>query len=107
MGFKLSRIDILSEKLIEFVARHASRIKYDQRKLQIITGQSLYPIAQDVIKAVSSEIVRVNSGLLYCNICRKGPYTKRGMYLHLIRVHRYELKLMIEDELRERLSTAL
>ncbi len=104
MGVKLSRIDVLSERLIEFVARHASRIKYDQAKLQIITGPSIARIVQDAINAVSSEVVRVRNGLLYCNLCRKGPYTKRGMYLHLIRVHRYELKLMISDELRERLA---
>ncbi len=104
MGFKLSRIDILSEKLVEFVAREASRIRYDKQKLQVVTGPTLAGLSLDTIKAVASEVVKERNGLLYCNLCRKGPYTKRGMYLHLIRVHRYDLKVMISEELRERIA---
>ena len=107
MGFKLSRIDILSERLIEFAAREASRIKYDRDKLQIITGPSLAKISLDSIKAVANEIVVERKGLLYCTLCRKGPFTKRGMYLHPIRVHRYDLKVLISEELRERIQKAL
>ncbi len=106
MGFKLSRIDVLSEKLIEFVAREASKIRYDKQKLQVIIGPSMSKIAIETIKAIGHDVVKEKNGLLYCMLCRKGPYTKRGMYLHLIRVHRYDLKLLISEELKDRISKA-
>ena len=104
MGFKFSRIDSLAERLIEFAAREASKIRYDRNKLQVVIGPSLSKISLDAIITVASEVVKEKNGLLYCSICKKGPYTKRGMYLHLIRVHRYDLKVLLSEELRERLE---
>jgi hypothetical protein len=99
----MSRIDVLSERLIEFTAKAASKIRYDQRKLMAISGPSLHSIASQVIMRVANQAVIVRNGLLYCKLCRKGPFTKRGMYLHLVRVHRYELKVMITEELTREL----
>ncbi len=100
----VSRIDAFSERLIEFVARASSGIRMDKSKLAVITGPTLLPLVLDLIRKLSSEIsIRNESGLIYCGLCRKGPFTKRGMYLHLIRVHRYEIKTLISDELERRL----
>lgn len=100
----VSRIDSFSEKLIEFVARASSGIRMDKSRLAVITGPTLLPIVLDVISKLTNEIaIKNESGLLYCGLCRKGPFTKRGMYLHLIRVHRYEIKTLISDELERRL----
>jgi hypothetical protein len=36
-------------------------------------------------------LVKVKKGMLYCGVCGKGPFTKRGLYLHLTRVHAEEI----------------
>ncbi len=104
MSIRLSRVDALAERLIEFAARRASGIQVDRVKLQAITGPSLLPIALESIEAVAAASRRIKRGLLHCGICGKGPYTKRGMYLHLVRVHRYDLKVMLLDELQNKLE---
>ncbi|RLG89029.1 MAG: hypothetical protein DRO18_00270 [Thermoprotei archaeon] len=105
MMFTTSRIESFSERLIEFVAKVASGIKYDKAKLALITGPTLLQLVIDVINAVSTAVsLRSPNGLLYCGLCRKGPFTKRGMYLHLIRIHRYELKTLIMSELEEHIK---
>ncbi len=105
-GVRLSRIESLAERLIEFTARRASGIQLDIEKLQAITGPSMLDIVLGTIDAVAKEATNVRRGLLYCGLCNKGPYTKRGMYLHLVRVHRYELKVMLLDELQARINKA-
>jgi len=37
-------------------------------------------------------------------LCSKGPFTKKGMFLHITRVHRDEVKALLEEELRARLK---
>ncbi len=102
MSLRMSRLDVLAERLIEFVARGASGIPIDRHKLQAITGPTILPVVMASIEAVAQDARSVRRGLLFCGICGKGPYTKRGMYLHLVRVHRYELKMMILEELQDR-----
>jgi len=102
----LSKIDVLSERLIEFVARAAARINYDQRRLVAISGTSMYKIVLNTINKVANWVTEDRNGLLWCRLCRKGSFTKRGLYLHLVRVHSYEIKTLIEDELRRELKLA-
>ncbi len=102
----MSRVDVLSERLIEFVARAASRISYDQRKLVAISGTSMHGIVLKVIGRVSEWVSEDRGGLLWCRLCGRGSFTKRGLYLHLVRVHNFEIKSIIEDELRRELKTA-
>lgn len=45
-----------------------------------------------VIKAVKEESIIERNGLLYCGYCGKGPFTRIGLYLHIIRVHKRELE---------------
>jgi len=99
----LSRIDVLSERLIEFVARIASKISYDQSKLKAISGSSMYKLVLNSITRVADWVSNEHDGLLWCRLCEKGPFTKRGLYLHLVRVHSYEIKNLIEEELRREL----
>jgi len=101
----LSKIDSLAERLIEFVARAAAGIKIDWNHVGIIAGSSLLDIVTEVITAVANDIIIKKNGIRYCRLCNKGPFTKKGMYLHLIRVHRYELKVAISEELERRIRT--
>lgn len=99
----MSRIDVLSERLVEFVARIASRISYEQSKLVAISGTSMYKLVLNSINRVAEWISDEREGLLWCRLCGKGSFTKRGMYLHLVRVHSYEIKNLIEEELQREL----
>lgn len=106
MVVNVSRVDVLSERLIEFVARVASKISYDQRKLAAISGTSMYKVVTNVISRVSNWISEDRGGLLWCRLCGRGSFTKRGLYLHLVRVHNFEIKSIIEEELRRELKIA-
>lgn len=50
------------------------------------------------IRNVSSQLVTEKKGLPRCGLCGKGPFTKKGLYLHLLRIHLDDIRLMIEDE---------
>jgi hypothetical protein len=38
---------------------------------------------------------------LHCGLCGKGPFSRKGLYLHLLRIHRYEVKSLIAEELQQ------
>ncbi len=103
VGLNLTKLDPLSERLLDFLARRASNRGIDFNKLKIITGSSIAKASLDAIESVAKEIARVEGASLYCNICGKGPFTKRGMYLHLTRLHKYELKAILIQELRDKI----
>lgn len=106
MVVSLSRVDVLSERLIEFVARVASKISYDQRKLVAISGTSIHKVVVNVVNRVADWVSEDRGGLLWCRLCNRGSFTKRGFYLHLVRVHNFEIKNIVEDELRRELRTS-
>ncbi len=89
----------LASKLVPYVARIAAGIRVDRKKIEEIAGPSMARIALEVIDRVVPWIVTTRNGLLRCGLCGKGPFTKRGLYLHLIRVHQADIRYMIEDEL--------
>ena len=63
----------------------------------------MYKIVLNTINKVANWISEERNGLLWCRLCHKGSFTKRGLYLHLVRVHNYEIKTLIEEELRREL----
>ena len=93
-------VSLLASKLVEYVARKAVGLPVDDNDLRRITGTVLYPVMREVVGKVSTSIVTVKNNLPRCNICGKGPFTRRGLYLHLIRVHRYDIMSMLEEEYR-------
>ena len=83
------------DELVEYTIRLATGM---------VLKQELLPIAEDTVKRRAAErvaklLVSEKRGLKYCSICTKGPFTKRGFYLHFMRVHRDEIKLLLEREL--------
>ncbi|MEM0014534.1 MAG: hypothetical protein QXS42_00300 [Zestosphaera sp.] len=103
MGLNVTKLDPLSERLIDFLARKASNKVVDGNKLKVVAGSSMAKVSMEVIESVAKEVTRVEGASLYCNLCGKGPFTKRGMYLHLTRLHKYELKALLVQELREKI----
>ncbi|MCS7098936.1 MAG: hypothetical protein RMH84_04770 [Sulfolobales archaeon] len=92
--------DVLSEKLIDVVIRVAVGFKIKNFRLKT-TSSFFESVVSRAIGNSSRYVVRTSNNQLYCNICGKGPYTRKGMYLHLLRMHKYEIKNIIREELRE------
>lgn len=90
-------VEAIANRLVEYVARKASGLPVDDIDLHRITGSSRYPIMRKVVNIVASNIVVIQKGLIRCGICGKGPFTRRGFYLHLTRVHRNEIISMITE----------
>ncbi len=83
---------------MKYVAKRAVGFPVDEIELERIVGSSHYIVMRRVVGTIASRIVENRDGLLYCGICGRGTYTRRGLYLHLIRVHREEIMTMIEEE---------
>ncbi len=90
------------EKLVDGAARIASGLTEPEE-----FDTSLAPrIAVEAARNVGLQLrwAREGGRVLYCPLCGRGPFTPKGYYLHLLRVHPLEILRMLEDEL-ERLSS--
>ncbi len=85
------------EKLAEAAARRASGLKYSIDGLGL-EGENKR-IAEEVIRVVAEQLVYESGGLLRCQLCGKGPFTRKGLYLHLRRVHRKMIEELVRREL--------
>lgn len=50
------------------------------------------------LEEIASTLVSRKGPSLYCRLCRKGPYTKRGAYLHLLRIHSDDIVNIVREE---------
>ena len=85
-------------RIAEAVARIASGI--GGVKLEVLSNTMM-----EAIRLTASRLVHDRDGVLYCRLCGRGPFTPKGMYLHLTRLHQSELISMVNSEF-ERLSSA-
>lgn len=54
---------------------------------------------------VSETIVRRGvNGLYYCRLCGRGPLSRKGLYLHIVRLHLEEVKRILEEEVASQVS---
>ncbi|MCE4612722.1 MAG: hypothetical protein F7C07_02675 [Desulfurococcales archaeon] len=63
-------------------------------------------LARHVVKAVRNigmQLRSVREGLLFCALCKRGPFTKKGYFLHLTRIHYSEILQLVDLE-SERIS---
>ena len=97
------RLEVVVDKLVEYVARRASGLS-TRHSLESIVGPSTASMIKDRVERIALFIAKQRNGALWCRLCGKGPFTKRGFYLHLIRVHPLDIRYMLEDELHEALS---
>ena len=94
----MDRYSTMAEKLVEYVIRLAVGFQPKSR-IETLIGESLASVAEVVCKRIAMYLVKERNGLPWCRLCDKGPFTKRGLYLHLKRVHKNEIKYFIEEEL--------
>jgi len=84
-------LDLLAKVAIKL----ASGVSLNEEEKTSISENEL-KVAVKVAKKIRAE----KKGLLYCGICGMGSFTRRGLFLHLVRVHFDEVRNMVSDELR-------
>ena len=80
------RIDtpLVIARIAEAAIRRAAGLKYSLDTIP----QSLRAAAEATVEEISGELAVTDSrGILRCGLCGKGPFTRKGLYLHLRRVH--------------------
>ena len=97
--------DYLIEMLVEYTARKATRMHASTRKLEALMGVQLARIAVEVGDRIAESLVHESRGLPRCSLCGHGPFTYRGLYLHLLRKHYDEIKQLLEEEFDYTLRT--
>jgi len=102
-----SGISITAEKLVDVTIKKACHIKIDNQEIIKLVGISSREIAFRVTNSISYWLTSSQNSLLYCKICNKGPFTKKGLYLHLSRLHRQDIKALLEEEIKREVRTAL
>lgn len=102
-----SGLSITAEKLVEVTARYASKINVKDEEIEKLVGLSSKVIAKKASQKVAFWLVDQKETLLYCKLCGKGPFTKKGLYLHLTRLHKEEIKGMLMEELKNEIRTLI
>jgi len=92
---------LFEEKIPEYVAKLASGLE----KVEDFDSPVLARHTVEAIRRIAMRLMNLKGNVIYCPLCGKGPFTKKGYYLHLIRVHNEELLEMVIEE-SERISLA-
>ncbi len=88
----------VNNKIIELAAKIAIGIEIDDVEIRIAVGSLRLPAMRSAIYRAARKLVVDREGILRCGICNKGPFTRKGLYLHLTRVHRHDIAKRIEEE---------
>jgi len=88
----------LREHLVRYTIRRALNLPVDDIDLASIVGSSLLPVMRKVVAYVACRLVFEKNNHLRCGLCGRGPFTKRGLYLHLTRVHTNEILRLIDEK---------
>ncbi len=87
------------EKLVELTIRIGTGMRIREELLD-----SLDEEAMKTVEEMAKLLVQEKRGLKYCGLCGKGPFTKKGLYLHLMRVHKDDIKALLEKEMSQAIS---
>ena len=91
-------------KVVEEVAKAASGLVSPEE----IEIPHVSRVVLEAARNVSLQLRHMIGGekILYCTICRRGPFRPRGYYLHLVRVHYDEIVRLVEDEAERLLASS-
>lgn len=93
-------IEITAEKLVEPAVKKACHMNVKEEEVIRLVGISMKEISLKVIDRVAFWLSEDENNILYCRLCNKGPFTKKGLYLHLLRLHWDEIKSMLAEEIK-------
>jgi hypothetical protein len=92
--------DIVIARIAEAAIRHAAGLNYSLDSVP----RAFEDIAREIVKELAEQLVVSDSrGILRCGLCGKGPFTRKGLYLHLRRVHIDTVEDMAKRLLEEKL----
>lgn len=95
-----SSVALLAEKLFGPTIKIACFGKVEQEEITQNIGISMAKAGTEVASRIAYWLVKEENASFTCRICYKKGFTRKGLYLHLRRVHKKEIRLMIEEELR-------
>ncbi|AFK51359.1 hypothetical protein TCELL_0935 [Thermogladius calderae 1633] len=79
--------------MVRYTVRVALRLSVDDSTVSVRDAARI----QRFLRDNPDYLVKVKKGILYCGLCGRGPFTKRGLYLHLTRVHAEEIARTIRQ----------
>lgn len=98
----MPRRGVFKARIAEYTARLASGIEDRESFDSNVLSRSVV----EAIKRVSARVAEEREGRLYCTLCGRGPFTRRGLYLHLVRVHYSTLIDLVMSEAERIYSTS-
>jgi methyl coenzyme M reductase subunit C-like uncharacterized protein (methanogenesis marker protein 7) len=84
-------------KIADMAIRRACNLSYDVSALP----PSLRSAALEIIERVASQLVVHDGDTLRCKLCGRGPFTRKGLYLHIRRVHLDQVYEITRRELED------
>ncbi len=81
------------EKIVDAVARIAAGLLEPEDYSVTLLADHVV----DSIRIVGTRL-RPRSSTIYCALCGRGPFTRKGYYLHLVRVHYSEILHLVREE---------
>ena len=91
---RMARRGLFRWKIAGYVARIASGIT----RPEDFDSKVLAKHVVEAIRNVGLQLRDERNGVLRCPICGRGPFTKRGYFLHLTRLHYSHLVDLVERE---------
>ncbi|ABM81066.1 hypothetical protein [Hyperthermus butylicus] len=95
MGYARLDLIYIVSKIAEAAIRSAAGLSYSLDDMP----QSVKEAAAAIVATVSEQIAVEDDRILRCRICGKGPFTRKGLYLHVRRVHLDTIYDMVRREL--------
>ncbi len=95
------RLDNIVSKLADMSMRAAARLRYDVAELGL--PEAAEYVVKAIIEGTALQLAEDDGVSLRCKVCGKGPFTRKGLYLHLKRVHREVVEAMVRSEVEHKL----
>jgi hypothetical protein len=90
-----------ASRLVPIVMRKVTGMTVDREEVMRLLGNSFSRYYDELFDSMEFWITEVKGGLIYCRICKRGPFTRKGLYLHLTRIHEGDVKEIIKEKLRD------
>ncbi len=89
-------LDEIVEIVADALLRQALEFSYNIDKLP----RPIREVAEKVIEEYKDSLIIIDeNSIIRCKLCGRGPFTKKGFYLHAKRVHMETLKNIIREKL--------
>lgn len=95
MGYARLDLVYVVSKLAEAAIRRATGLSYSLSDVP----PSLQEVGKEIVERVAEQLIIDDGETLRCRICGRGPFTRKGLYLHIRRVHLDSIYDMVRSEL--------